>query len=144
MPRESATIIAELNCFVGSNTNWQTLDELVAALFENPVCGAGLDALLGVFERHPTHDGFGVFWTLLHGIESVPCYEVHLFQSLRRRPSLFGVYMVNRILNGGVREVGPESWISGLRNVASRDDVEQEIRDEAGKYLQRHAGQCRD
>jgi hypothetical protein len=140
MSRDSTAIIADLNGYSGSATSWRALDELAVELFRGPVGGAGLDALFGVFERHPTHDGFGVFWTLLHGIESVPGYEPHLLRSLFRRPSLFAVYMINRILNVGEREVEGVSWIIVLRNILSRGDIEQEIRDEADKYLHKHAG----
>jgi hypothetical protein len=138
MSRDATAIIADLNGYSGSDTTWRGLDELVLELFRSPVSAAGLDALFGVFERHPTHDGFGVFWTILHGIESVSAYEPHLLSSLRRRPSLFAVYMVNRILNAGDPDVGGVSWISALRDIASREDVEREVRDAAHKILQRH------
>ena len=140
MSRDATAIIADLNGYSGSATTWRGLDELAVELFRSPVGGAGLDALFGVFERHPTHDGFGVFWTLLHGIESVPGYEPHSLQSLRRRPSLFAVYMINRILNVGERDVEGVAWITVLREILARGDIEQEIRDEADEYLQRHAG----
>ena len=101
MSRDAAAIIADLNSYFGTDdSTWLDLDSLVEELCLSPVSAAGLDALFSVCERHPTHDGFGVFWTILHNIESVPNYEPHLLQSLRNRPSLFAVDMVNRILNG--------------------------------------------
>jgi hypothetical protein len=138
--RDSAAIIADLNSYYGSDTTWRGLDGLVGELFQSPVSAAGLNALFGVFERHPTHDGFGVFWTILHGIESVPAYEPQLLRSLYSRPSLFAVDMVNRILNAGEREFNGVSWVTVLRQISSLADIEPEIRDQAKKYLETHAG----
>jgi hypothetical protein len=136
--RATPKVISDLNGYVGSDDNWRDLDELVTELFQNPIDDAGLDALFKVFERHPTHDGYEVFWSILHGIESVAGYEPHLLQSLRRCPSLFAVHMVNRILNAGARDVSGVSWVSVLLGVASHGEVDSEIRDAAEKYLRRH------
>jgi hypothetical protein len=139
MSRDAAAIIADLKRYFGTDSTWLDLDILVQELFLNPIGAAELDALFGVFERHPTHDGFGLFWKILHGIESVSTYEPCLLRSLRRRPSLFAVYMINRILNVGIQEVQGGAWISALHEVSLREDIEQEIRDEADMYLKRDA-----
>ena len=139
MLRDTETIVAELNGYCGNNTDWRGLDRLVEELFLRPITAAGIDAMLGVFERHPTHDGFGVFWTLLHGIESAAGYEPHLLRSVRRRPSLFGVYMINRILNVGEKDIGDVSWISVLKEVSSCPGIAPEVQETAGRYLGKHA-----
>jgi hypothetical protein len=46
-----------------------------------------------VFERFPDHDGYGVMWSVLHGIEAILNYEIELLASVRRLPTEFGVVM---------------------------------------------------
>jgi hypothetical protein len=136
--RDTKVIIADLEAYSPNNDNWLGLDSLLEELFQNPITTDGLNALFRIFERYSTHDGNGVFWSILHGIESVPDFEHFLLQSLRRRPSEFGVLMVNRILNAGIQDVDEVSWVSVLREVALRPDIAHEIRDMVNEYLQRH------
>lgn len=74
--------------------------------------------ILSVFERYPKEDGFGVIWGVLHGLESLRNYEQELLRSLARQPSEFGVCMVGRLLNAGIREVGGISLLDTLRELA--------------------------
>jgi hypothetical protein len=89
--------------------DWLELDNLLEELFvscerhEVPT-----EALFGVFERFPEHDGFGVFWRILHGIEEVPGYEAELVGSLRRVRSRFGLVMARRVL--GSNEPAAREW----------------------------------
>jgi hypothetical protein len=51
-----------------------------------------------VFERFPDEDGAGVFWSIVHGIESLDVdYEQTLRASLARRPSRMGQIMLRRL-----------------------------------------------
>lgn len=100
-------------------------------------------ALLSVFERFPTSDGFGVFWGILHAPESVRgSYEHELIASLRRIPSELGVMMVNRCLNAGERRVGATDLLQLLVDVSRMPDAKAQVRDLASEYVRRHeAGQ---
>ncbi|MGF1465650.1 MAG: DUF5713 family protein [Sandaracinaceae bacterium] len=81
---------------------WLELDALLDELFrEPPTAPLAAPVLLGLFERFPDHDGYGVMWTVLHGIESLEEYEAELVASLRRRSTPFGRLLVQRIANTG-------------------------------------------
>jgi hypothetical protein len=88
-------------------------------------------ALLEVFERFPDEDGFGVFWSILHGLEHVDDYEDELVQSVRRRPGLFNTLMLNRMLNAGIELVAGESIDGLLRELlshpAANDSVVKQV-----------------
>jgi len=81
---------------------WLDLDELIQELSAvSPPCLEAVPVLLGVFERFPRHDGYEVFWSLLHYIEHVPGHEGHLIQSFRRRPNHMTTTMLQRWINSG-------------------------------------------
>lgn len=77
-----------------------------------------IEQLLGVFERFPDDDGFGGFWHILHLLEKAGGYESALVDSVRRRPGEFTLSMINRLLNGGIENVGGQSLLSLLEEVA--------------------------
>ncbi len=62
-----------------------------------------LDVWFRLFERYSHSDGYGVFWTILHGIEHVVSNPTELLlivnRSLQRKPTYFPMLMVNRMLN---------------------------------------------
>lgn len=97
----------------------------------------GIDAMLHVFERYPDEDGAGVFWSIVHGLESLPDYESRLANSIRNVPSDFTLLMVNRLLNAECREVGGVRLLSLLEQVTQDETARPEIRQEAQKILDR-------
>jgi len=120
--RHAETILAAIATFhpdlsrrAVSGEAWLDLDDLVEELALAPPSvnigggdAPGVDAariLLGVFERFPRHDGYEVFWTLLHHVEALAGYEPTLIASVRRVPNEMGLIMVRRLLNGGVSTV---------------------------------------
>jgi hypothetical protein len=97
---------------------WLDLDQLLQEL--SAVAPASSDAvktLLGVFERFPRHDGYGVFWSLLQYIEQVPGYETELIRSLRRQPNHMTTTMLQRLINSGVRKFDGIDLTSLLREL---------------------------
>ena len=48
------------------------LDTAVRTLASIGDRSRAVSALLGVLERFPTADPFGVFWSILHAVESIP------------------------------------------------------------------------
>ena len=100
--------------------------------------GRHLPDLLAVLERFPEDDGAGVLWSVVHGVESLPGYEPELVRSVQRGPSLLGVAMVGRLINGGVFEVGGVSLIDLLREV-STSALFTAVRADAADWSQRHA-----
>ncbi|BDB29678.1 hypothetical protein Tamer19_06710 [Cupriavidus sp. TA19] len=112
-------IAHDIASFVAKEDNWLPLDSLVAEPWQAGYPEQAIPQLLSVFERYPEEDGFGVVWTVLHGLESLPNYEPELLRSLGRQPSEFGICMVGRLINSGIREVGGISLTDTLRELAA-------------------------
>lgn len=111
------------------------LDSAVVELFQSEHPEYGLQSLLGVFERFPDKDGYGVFWGTLHGIESIVGYEHALIESVKRQPSEFSLLMINRLLNAGRLNVSDADLMSLLEEIANGTNNAESIREDAKKYL---------
>lgn len=139
MPRSIAEMIAAIRSFEPRDGSWLALDILVGELFQAGAARQGIDALFAVLERHPTEDGAGVLWSIVHGLESLPDYEPALVESVRRAPAELSLVMIGRMLNAGVTEAGGIQLTSLLGEVAGNEEVAPEIRRAARKTLERHA-----
>lgn len=93
--------------------------------------------MLGVFERFPEQDGYGVFWGILHALEACEGYELELLASVSRKPCEFNVLMVNRLLNAGVSEIQGQSLDGILRFVVSSPRATAQAVHDAKHYLAR-------
>ena len=108
------------------------LADCVEKLEELPNPEASIDALLNVFERFPDHDSYGVFWSVLHFLETMPGrYESKLVESVRRQPMEFSLSMVNGLINGGVNKVNGERLIDLLKEVANNTAYSESAREQA-------------
>ena len=120
-----------------SGAHLKALDAAVQAV-DPALCGPQeIQALLGVFERFPEQDGFGVFWGILHALEAIEGYEPELFDSVKRKPCEFNVLMVNRLLNAGVTEIGGNSLESLLHAVLANELATPQAQRDALQYLER-------
>lgn len=113
----------------------QRLDELIQGFSESKPTRPDFVELLAVFERYPSHDGFGVFWSIVHCIEYFPGYEPALLESVRRIPGEFNLTMINRLLNAGVTNVGNESLIELLQIVVASEHASRQARETAGNFI---------
>lgn len=93
-----------IEAFAPSSDDWNELGDLVQSLVTPTT--ASVPALLRVFERFPRHDGHGVFWSILHTIESIEGYAPILVEHVMRTPTEMGVTMVQRLVNAGITHVG--------------------------------------
>ncbi len=83
------------------------LQEFVDLYFAHPQAGDNLNVWFRIYERFPTGDGGGIFWSILHGIETYhPNSDRLVVESVLRQSSEFSLIMVNRIINAGIRQVG--------------------------------------
>ena len=83
-------------------------------------CGpAEVRALLGVFERFPEEDGYGIFWGIVHALEACPGYETEVIESVRRKPCEFNVLLIVRMLSSGITVVDGTPLDVVLRSVQS-------------------------
>jgi hypothetical protein len=134
-PRSIVQIAEDIRSYQPGD-DWLGLHELLEELFGHPIEQIPPPCLLAIFERFPLHDGYGVFWSALHGLEDIPAYEPHLIASLRRQPSQFGLLMVRRILNSPDRN---EAVVQQLRDtllaITSRAHLHSDLLSEAEKLL---------
>lgn len=140
MPRPIAETIAAIRDFEPEDGNWLPLDRLLETLFEAGAGPRGIGAMLAVLERHPTEDGAGVLWAIVHGLESLPDYEPALVDSVRRAPAELSLAMIGRMLNAGIAEAGGARLTTLLREAAARPDVDPAIRQVAQEILDDHPG----
>jgi len=132
--RAIENIIADIERFDPVRSSWLDLDGSVNELFSTDKAADGMGALFRVFERNPLADGYGVFWTLLHGLESLPEYEHSLLESTHRCPSAFTLIMLKRLSTAGVREIAGISIVGLLNNIAENPAVPAELRRQARRY----------
>lgn len=131
MARTSAEIAAAIDKFQPDDGEWLGLDELLEELFQTESPETALGSLFGVFERYPTDDGAGVFWGILHAVESIPGYESHLVRSIQSKPSEFSVIMVHRLLNSDIVEVSGIHGQSLLEDVVQNQSAPEVVRQTA-------------
>jgi hypothetical protein len=101
---------------------------------------ACVPALLRVFERFPSSDRLESFWGILHSLEALPGYEQHLIKSVRRAPGEFNLLMINRLLNGGVREINGTSLLGILHDVAASTYYPEPARCHARSFIEHQRG----
>ncbi len=100
--RDIASFHPSLHAESAPGREWLALDALVVELSQvQPPPQGAAGVLMRVFETFPRHDGFGVFWSVLHLIESIPGFEEEVLASVQRKPTEMGVTMLNRLLNHG-------------------------------------------
>ena len=129
MNRPIEEIITDLDSFDAIRDGWPRLAGLLTELKANPHPTWAMDPLFRLFERHPAITS-GVFMTVLHLLESFPGFEVHLVESLQRRPSVFGVMMVNRLLNSGISTVGIDSLLPLLESLPANPRCQRAVKHE--------------
>jgi hypothetical protein len=139
----SQPIVAALHAFTDarSEEQLQALDAAIRSI--DPLrCGKSeVKALLGIFERFPEQDGFGVFWGILHVLEACRDYEPELVASVQRKPCEFNVLMVNRLLNAGVTEVSGSSLEDLLLSARASGKATSQALHDIEHYLARRAGE---
>ena len=139
MVRKTEQIAADIAAFQPNDGNWLGLEALLTELWQVGSPQAAMPELLGVFERFPSEDGRGVFWSILHGLESLHGYQEALMMSVRRMPSEMGVLMLGRMLNSGCADIKGVPICDLLREAIARPDAGSEAKTTAGDFLRRHA-----
>jgi hypothetical protein len=104
--------------FTPQDGEWLPLEEHFARAFDTPDPKKYYHAIFNLFERFPDDDGSGVFWSALHGMESVGGYEDLLLQYFRRWPSLMTKTMLRRLHNSGQSHIGNIAISSLLMNIS--------------------------
>jgi hypothetical protein len=115
----------------------KALEECLASAFSTELRQEDKAALLEVFERFPEHDGLGVFWSILHGLEHVDGYERELVASIRRKPNLFNTLMLNRMLNAGIASAAGEPIDQLFNEVLSQTATPANITKQVHSFIGR-------
>ncbi len=100
------TLAEEIASFTPNDGNWLDLEELFEKAFSSTTPITYFSAIFRLFEQYPNDDGAGVFWSALHGMESVGGYEQELASSFHRCPSEMARAMLIRIRNSGESNIG--------------------------------------
>jgi hypothetical protein len=137
--RTTQKILAEISSFHPAKGEWLGLDSLLNELWETGEPVLGIDTLLNVFFNYPEEDGAGVFWSIVHGLESLNGYEPLLLSKTIDKPSLFGVIMLGRLLNAGVKEIEGKSIFVVLKDISVSQNTPISIKNVAAKFLERHS-----
>lgn len=100
--------------------------------------GVGIEAvmpLLGLMERHPMDD-FGMPGAIVHFVERFykNGYEELLIGSVKRRPTMHTVWMLNRVMNGSENK---NDYLKIMKEVTERSDVEEAIKNSASEFMDR-------
>lgn len=85
-----------------------------------------VEPLLQFMERHPLSD-FGSPGSIVHFVETFykQGYEQILITSIKRRPTMHTVWMLNRLKNA---EQEKQEYLEILNDIAHSKDIEEEIR----------------
>ena len=125
-------LLREIEDLIGSDDFTYDMEEKIELIKDE---GAGIETitpLLQIMERHPLDD-FGMPGAMVHFIETFyPDYEPNLIESLKRRPTLHTVWMLNRCINVSSKK---DEYLCLMKEIAERMDVEIEIRESAKDFL---------
>ncbi|MCC4801069.1 hypothetical protein BCT30_24315 [Enterovibrio norvegicus] len=136
--RNIEDVVRDIDSFIPVNDEWEALDELV-----EEACNFNdirvVKSLLFVLERNPEHDGYGTFWSVVHGLENIGNYEKELVQSVLNKPHEMSLLMLNRLLNSNVDLIDGKPIVEILREVSDNSKFSKDHRETAKQYLSRHA-----
>ena len=139
MSRPISKICTDIDAFTPIDDEWLPLDDLIAEALDHSDASAAYSHLLNVFSRFPDDDGAGVFWSIIHGLETFPDYQPTLLAAIRAQPTDLTLTMVNRMLNGGETHVGDTPWLSVLQSIAENDAYSQTVRATASRFVELHS-----
>ncbi len=135
-------LIAEIDALPSVDTadHLSRLQTLADRYFAAPDAADHLGVWFRLYERFPEDDGLGVFWFILHKIETYSEYNGLVVESVRRRPSQFPVMMLHRLLNAGVRRVGDVELLELLQCVAADEQCLPSVRKSAAGFIEHQQG----
>ena len=139
MTKSTDEIAADIDAFQPISGNWLGLEALLEELWTDGSPDSAIPEMLRVFERFPDNDGAGVFWSIVHGLETLPSYQTQLVASVRRVPSRMGVIMLGRLLNAGCHEINGSPTRHILQEIITRSDAGASAKDAAQSFLKRSA-----
>lgn len=121
------TIIKEIENCIGTDDFECVMEENIMKLEMQDVGIEAVEPLLQLMERHPLAD-FGVPGAIVHFVERFykRGYEQLLMESVKKRPTMHTVWMLNRIINGSENK---EDYIKIMLDIMNSTEIEVEIRE---------------
>ena len=101
----SRVLIDRILNFEPLEGDWRELETIFENVFSSQNPEFYYPAIFGLFEKYPSEDGAGVFWSALHGMERVGNYEAELLRCFRRYPNEMSRIMLIRMRNSGLANV---------------------------------------
>ena len=94
-----------------------------------------VEAILRLMEENPDLD-YGMPGPTVRFVEHffMKGYETLLLESIKRTPTMHTLWMLNRIINSP-KLTDKENYIEALKRTTERNDVSEEIRQEAKGFL---------
>jgi hypothetical protein len=136
-------LMADLRAFTPTGNEYadvERLREIMERWQREPeaVRLSALPLVFGIFERNPDSTELGVPGPVVHSLEAAGGYEHQLPRSLRRCPSYYTLWMVNRILNAlGTSDRERAPWIGLLREVLENPNAPQPVKETAERFLRK-------
>lgn len=126
-------VIKEIENAVGTDDFELIMEENIMKL---KVEGVGIEAvtpLLELMERHPMDD-FGIPGAIVHFVEQFykNGYEELLIESVKRRPTMHTVWMLNRVMNGSENK---NDYLEIMKEITERSDIEEVIKNSASEFM---------
>lgn len=129
------TAIKEIENSIGSDDFELVMEDNIMKLEIQNVGIEAVEPLLQLMERHPLDD-FGVPGAIVHFVERFykKGYEELLVKSIKRKPTMHTVWMLNRIINGSENK---KDYIELMNEIIDCNDIEAEIRNQARAFMSR-------
>ena len=125
--------IKEIENSIGSDDFELVMEDNIMKLEIQNIGIEAVKPLLQLMERHPLVD-FGVPGAIVHFVERFykKGYEELLVESIKRKPTMHTVWMLNRIINGSENK---KDYIELMKAIIEHNDVEDEIRNQARAFM---------
>lgn len=137
MNNNTEIIVEKIKKFTPNDDDWLDLEDILAELFSCKEPELGLDAMIEIYEKYPDEDN-DVLWGMLHGIEDIGNYEMKVIESVKRKPSFFGILMINRMLNADINSIGYIDLVEILKTAVSNPFASNFIKEQALRFINRH------
>lgn len=126
-------LIEEMEKSIESDDFELVMEDCMQKVEMEDIGAEAITPLLKFMERHPLAD-FGMPGAIVHYVERFykNGYEELLMKSIKRRPTMHTVWMLNRIINGSEEA---EKYIDLMREVINRPDVHEDIKKSAENFL---------
>ena len=126
-------VIEKMEREIDTDNFIETMDHCIQEIEESGVGIRAAEPLLEFMERHPFAD-FGVPGSIVHFLETFykKGYEEILLRSVKRRPTIHTIWMLNRVKNGAQEQ---QKYMNILKEIVENKKIEKEIRETAEEFL---------